>query len=110
MAAGEVLQAADNGWGATFSSPSGRRTCFRSQAPQRMLDEVVTSKAFIFWLEMLAQVFAIVAGQPSRGMHLLCFCDNVAAEHALRKGYSQDGKFTKVLACFWSWGPLVRCR
>ena len=99
----QALQVADNGWGAVYSSHSGQRVSFRSRVPGRVLVSLATSKAYIFWLEMLAQVLALLRIRPQPGSHVLCFCDNVAAEHALRKGYSKDERFTKVLACFWSW-------
>ena len=99
----QALQVSDNGWGAVYSSHSARRLAFRSQVPGNVLLGLATSKAYIYWLEMLAQVLSLLSIRPPRGSHVVCFCDNVAAEHALRKGYSKDDRFTKVLACFWSW-------
>ena len=99
----QALQVSDNGWGAVYSSHSARRLAFRSQVPGNVLLGLATSKAYIYWLEMLAQVLSLLSIRPPRGSHVMCFCDNVAAEHALRKGYSKDDRFTKVLACFWSW-------
>ena len=96
----DVLQNSSNGWGAVFAAPQGFRQAFRSAVPVEVLRKTATSKAFIFWLEMLAQVFAVLAVlQHVRG-HLLCFVDNSAAQHALAKGYSKDVSFTKVVGCF----------
>ena len=67
------------------------------------LAKVVQSKAFIYWLEMMAQILSIAVIAPHVQGHLVCFVDNTAAEHALRKGYSKDESFTKTLACFWAW-------
>ena len=66
----------------------------------QVLRRTATSKAFIVWLEMLAQLFAVLAVLPHVRGHLLCFVDNSAAQHALTKGYSKDVSFTKVLGCF----------
>ena len=57
-------------------------------------------KAFIFWLEMLAQVLSVLVVAAQVRGHVLCFVDNSAAEHALQKGFSKDSFFTKVLGCF----------
>ena len=96
----DVLHNSSNGWGAVFVAPQGFRQAFRSEVPAQVLRRTATSKAFIFWLEMLAQLFAILAVLPHVRGHLLCFVDNSAAQHALTKGYSKDASFTKVLGCF----------
>ena len=95
-----VLKGSTNGWGAVFFSPTGERVAFRSEVPQDVLEKTATSKAFIFWLEMLAQVLSVLAVASQVRGHVLCFVDNSAAEHALQKGFSKDGMFTKVLGCF----------
>ena len=94
----DVLHNSSNGWGAVFATPQGFQA-FRSEVPAQVLRRTATSKAFIFWLEMLAQLFAILAVLPHIRGHLLCFVDNSAAQHALTKGYSKDVSFTKVLGC-----------
>ena len=96
----DVLQESSNGWGAIFLPPSGRRLAFRSEVPNEVLRKTATSKAFIFWLEMMAQVLAVLTIAEGIQGHVLCFVDNSAAEHALQKGFSRDIAFTKVLGCF----------
>ena len=49
---------------------------------------------------MLAQVLSVIAVASQVRGHVLGFVDNSAAEHALQKGFSKDGLFTKVLGCF----------
>ncbi|CAE7618166.1 ftsH [Symbiodinium pilosum] len=103
----ERLESADHG----FQGFQGIRDSLTSCAaePAKLAGKLgfatswMFGSAYIFWLEMLAQVLALLRIRPQPGSHVLCFCDNVAAEHALRKGYSKDERFTKVLACFWSW-------
>ena len=77
---------------------------FRTSAPVSFLSKVATTKAFIFWLEALAQILSLaaVAGFLSGGV--VCFVDNSASEHALRKGYSKDARLTNLLGWFWAWG------
>ncbi|CAE7799181.1 unnamed protein product [Symbiodinium sp. CCMP2592] len=41
---------------------------------------------------------------PSRyARDVVCFVDNSASEHALKKGYSKDAALTNLLGWFWSW-------
>ena len=75
----------------------------RYPVPVTSLAKVAPSKAFIYWLEMMAQILSIAVVAPHVHGHLVCFVDNTAAEHALRKGCSKDEAFTKTLACFWAW-------
>ena len=98
-----LLKDSENGWGALFFGSTGIRRAFQSKVPVDSLAKVVQSKAFIYWLEMMAQILSIAVIAPHVQGHLVCFVDNTAAEHALRKGYSKDESFTKTLACFWAW-------
>ena len=55
--------------------------------------------------EMMAQILSLsiaVIASHVRG-HMVCFMDNTAAEHVLRKGYAKGEAFTKTLACLWFW-------
>ena len=81
------LAHSNNGWGAVFLAGDVRQA-FRSQVP--LLAQSAPTKAYIFWLEAIAQVLSVICVQPF-------------AEHALQKGYSKDAKFTKLLGAFWSW-------
>ena len=91
-----------NGWEAVFLA-SNVRKAFRSQVPVSLLVQSSPTKAYIFWLEAIAQVLSVICIQPFVKGHLVCFADNVAAEHALQKGYTKDAKFTKLLGAFWGW-------
>ena len=98
-----LLRGSENGWGGVFLGSAGVRRAFRSQVPVTSLAKVAPSKAFIYWLEMMAQILSIAVVAPHVHGHLVCVVDNTAAEHALRKGCSKDETFTKTLACFWAW-------
>ena len=87
--------------GALFFGSHGVRLAL-SQVPVESLAKVAPSKAFIYWLEMMAQILMAVIARHVQG-HLVRFIDNTAAEHALRKGYSKDEALTKTLSCFWAW-------
>ena len=49
------------------------------------LAKVAPSKALFYWLEMMAQILSVAVIAPHVRGHMVCFIDNTAAEHALRK-------------------------
>ena len=97
------LRGSSNGWGAAFFDPSGCRLCFRGEVPKEVLASAASSKAYIFWLEAVAQILALLVVSELLHLHVLCFCDNTAAEHALAKGMTSDAALTTVLGGFWAW-------
>ena len=86
-----------------FLSETGARLAFRTSAPVSFLSKVATTKAFIFWLEALAQILSLAAVAGFLSGDVVCFVDNSASEHALRKGYSKDARLTNLLGWFWAW-------
>ena len=92
-----------NGWGEVFLAGEVRKA-FRSQVPVSLFTSAACpTKAYIFWLEAIAQVLSELYFQPFVQGHLVCVVDNVATEHALQKGYSKDAKFTNLLGAFCGW-------
>ena len=71
--------------------------------PRDLLARAVTTKAFIFGLEALAQIACLVVASDVLSGDVLCFVDNIASEHALRRGNSKDPAVTNLLGWFWSW-------
>ena len=60
-----------------------------------------TTRAFIFWLEAMAQIACLMIASQVLSGDVVCFVDNCASEHALRKGYSKDPALTNLLGWFW---------
>ena len=74
-----------------------------SGSTTHVLARSAPTKAYIFWLEAIAQVLTIVCVRQFRKRHVFCSVDNVASEHSLQKGYSKDPYFTRLLGAFWTW-------
>ena len=90
-----------NGWG--FVLRMGDMTFYdHGQVPQWFLDHFAARKAFIYVLEIVAQVLPLAAFSSVLPMRWLAFIDNQAGEAALRKGYGKDDAVNGVLTAFWS--------
>ena len=68
-------------------------------------------KAFIYVLEIVAQVLPLVTFARRLGPFWIAFIDNVAGQFALMKGYGKDPSVNGILASFWGlasdqqWAP-----
>ena len=80
-----VLQGSVNGLGGVFFGVDGTRLAFRTEVPKSFLQIAVTTKAYIYWLEALAQPLSLAVIANVLSDMVVCFVDNVASEHALRK-------------------------
>ena len=103
----------NNGWG--FVLRVGARVLYsRGRVPSWFLKHFAARKAFIYVLEILAQVFALVAFGRRLPRFWLAYIDNVAGQFALLKGYGRDASVNGVLAAFWAsaarfaWFPQFR--
>ena len=99
----QALQHSTNGFGSVFLAPGFRPVGFRGQVPLSVLARSCASKAFIFWLEAIAQVISTVIVVRHVCSHVVCFVDNSAAEHALVKGYTKDPVLSAFIGQFWVW-------
>ena len=99
----EILREATNGFGAVFCALGSQPIAFRGEVPRLVLARVASSKAFIFWLEALAQILSIIVVAHMVEADILCFVDNTAAELALRKGSSKDLLLSALIGQFWIW-------
>ena len=68
-----------------------------------MLADLASSRAYIFWLEALAQVLSLLTLSKLVLNPVLCWIDNTFAEHALNKEYSKDLRLSAVIRGFWIW-------
>ncbi|CAE7405213.1 unnamed protein product, partial [Symbiodinium necroappetens] len=93
----QVLRGSVNGLGAVLFANSGQKWAYRATVPRHLLARAASTKAFIFWLEAIGQIVSIAAAARVLSGDVLCFVDNVASEHALKKGYSKDPLLTNLL-------------
>ncbi|CAE7923243.1 unnamed protein product [Symbiodinium sp. KB8] len=75
-------------------------------APAEFLHVFAARKAFIYVLEILAQVLALVTMGRRLPQRWLAFIDNVAGQWALTKGYGKDPAVNGILASFWATASL----
>ena len=95
-----------NGWG--FVVRIGATVLYDcGAAPADFLDLFASRRAFIYVLEILAQVLALVTLSRHLPARWLAFIDNVAGQWALTKGYGRDESINGVLAAFWSTAALA---
>ena len=83
----------DNSWG--YVVRIGDHVLFSHGAtPRTVLDRITSRKAFIYALEILAQLMATLSLAKRLPTSWLAFIDNTAGEAALRKGWRP--RFTRV--------------
>lgn len=99
-----------NGWGFVLVI-DGKVLYDYGQVRQDLLTALVSRKAFIYGLEIAAQIVALTAFCHELPTHWLAFIDNTAGQFALHKGYGKDTAVNGMLAAFWtlaarkSWRP-----
>ncbi|CAE7213569.1 unnamed protein product [Symbiodinium natans] len=104
----EVLRDSSNGIGVCVITQR-RRFAFRTEVPTHVLAKAASTKAFIFWLEAVAQLLALAALYEDNPDFVVCFVDNTAAEHALNKGHTKDPAFAWLIGAFWVWAAEAGC-
>ncbi|CAE7027728.1 DD3-3 [Symbiodinium sp. CCMP2592] len=99
----QELSSATNGFGSIVALPGRRPLGFRGEVPASVLAGLAASRAYIFWLEALAQLVSLAVVCDLVDTHVCCWIDNTAAEHALNKGYSKDLRLSAIIGAFWVW-------
>ena len=99
----QELSQSTNGFGALVVIPGRPPVGFRGEVPLEVLADLASSRAYIFWLEALAQVLSLATVCDLFDAHVCCWVDNTAAEHALNKGYSKDLRLSAIIGAFWVW-------
>ena len=90
----------DNGWG--YVVRIGNEVIFcHGTTPHSVLSKITSRRAFIYALEVFAQLMAILSLAQRLTANWLAFIDNTAGEAALRKGYGKDAFVNGMLAAFW---------
>ena len=92
-----------NGWGFVAKLPDGQVVYAAGEIPPKLVGLFTTKRAFIYSLEIIAQIIALVVLRPWLPEVAWCWCDNTASETALGKGYGRDRKVNRLLACLWTY-------
>ena len=98
-----------NGWALVFFRAYRRRGLLRPRLGPGELPGpglFASRRAFIYVLEIIAQVLALVTMARRLPPRWLAFIDNVAGQWTLTKGYGRDESVNGVLVAFWSTAAL----
>eukprot|EP00438_Fugacium_kawagutii_P014197 Skav207963 [mRNA] locus=scaffold108:749354:750307:- [translate_table: standard] len=96
-----------NGWGFVVRLPNDMVIYAHGEIPGHLLGRFTNNRAFIYCLEVAAQILATVATRRLLGSHCWSFCDNIAGQSALNKGFGRDRKVNRLLACYINWLALT---
>ena len=102
---------ASNGWG--YVVRIGDSVYYDSGSiPNWFVRKFDTHRAYIYMLEVLAQLSAVVTLARQLPCDWIAFIDNAAGQWALNKGYGRDRSVNGLLSAFWSmaashsWRPI----
>ena len=89
-----------NGWGFVVRTPTG---CYFGcgRIPARILKAYCHRKAFIYMLEITAQLAAMTILQEVMPSLVISFCDNRAGLSALLRGFGKDPAINRILTLAW---------
>ena len=82
----------------------------QGSVPPPLLQKLTTRKAFIYFLEIYAQVIMAAALAPILPTEWIGFIDNQAGHSALVKGCGSDDRINLLLECFWKFAATRRWR
>ena len=95
----------NNGWGLVIR-PRDRVVYAFDRVPPHILRLFCSCRAFIFFLEVFAQVVSIVFFRDVLGKFWIAWIDNTAGRNALHRGFGRDPVINNLL-CF-AWMLLAR--
>ena len=94
-------QKAANAWG--YVIRIGDRIFYdHGVTPTWLVQIFATRKAYIYMVEILAQLVAFVTFGAKLPAAIIAFIDNTAGQGALTKGYGRDGAVNGMISAFWS--------
>ena len=89
-----------NGWGFLVRAGSDI-TAGHGAVPADIVSCFNSRKAYIFFLEVNAQLLALLPNRGRLDSFWVCFIDNTAGLAALAKGFSKESAVNNLLAFFW---------
>ena len=90
----------ENGWGYVIHF-KGETHFAAGRAPPWLLRQFCSRKAYIYFLEVLAQLVAFVSCRNLDSTHVISFIDNSSGFFALKKGYCRDEPICNLIAATW---------
>ena len=97
----DITNLMHNGWGFVLHTHQG--TYFaHGTIPGHRLGRFTERKAFIYALEIIAQMIALIVTKHLWKHSIWCWIDNEPGKMALKKGCGRDRKVNRLLAALWS--------
>ena len=90
-----------NGWG-FVACVSGKTVFAAGSVPFWFVRHFSSRRAYIFMLEVVAQLVPLLVLREELPSHQLLFVDNEPARHALTKGFTNDANMNKLLQVAWN--------
>eukprot|EP00438_Fugacium_kawagutii_P029339 Skav210188 [mRNA] locus=scaffold2101:315256:320021:- [translate_table: standard] len=90
-----------NGWGFLCLLPDGTSWYAAGQVPAFVLQAFCRRRAFIYFLEVAAQLFTFLVMRARLPLLMIALIDNRAGLAALTKGYGKDVNINNLLAVTW---------
>ena len=90
-----------NGWGFLVRTTTGT-TAGHGAVPPEVVRKYSSRKAFIFFLEVNAQILALLASRHDMSPFWVGFIDNQAGKAALSRGFNSEASVNNLLAFFWA--------
>ena len=90
-----------NGWGVV--AHTFQETFYSlGRVPPTLLHAYCHRKAFIYFLEAITPLLALIILQSRLAKYVVLFVDNSAALAALQRGYGKDDQINNLISVFWS--------
>ena len=96
-----------NGLGFVLRTPQGVR-CTHTSVPAYVLSLFSSRRAYIYALEILAQLLGVLTSLDVVRGRWIGFIDNTAGRAALNRGYGRDPAINHLLAFFWAFASRVQ--
>ena len=97
----DITNLMHNGWGFVVHTHQG--TYFaHGEIPGQLLGRFTERRAFIYALEIIAQMIALISTRHLWEHSIWCWIDNEPGKTALKKGCGRDRKVNRLLAALWS--------
>ena len=101
-----------NGWGFVLRTQN-QTLCAHGEIPPSLLQPYSKRRAFIYVLELMAPIIAMVALHGHYNPYVILWIDNKAGLSALSKGYGRDPAVNNLLTFAWSFlahfGMFLHC-
>eukprot|EP00438_Fugacium_kawagutii_P009836 Skav200593 [mRNA] locus=scaffold2706:73723:74817:+ [translate_table: standard] len=96
----------ENGWGFVIRTVHEGTFYACGRVPAELMGMVTTRRAYIYSLEILGQMIAVIAGGNLVTKHFWSYCDNEPGRCAMTRGFGRDVRVNRLLSCMWQYMQL----